>query len=248
MWFLRFQKFTSCVSAVCFCFVFCFFCDLSKQPITLHSVLKMWFLSVRKDLMRLHYRWWNNVTELSQDVAPRESSSLPPAAPLAFSGAKAVWTAARRSANQCEIKTSIQWLTHTHTQWHLHTYERRCTEKTPTLTSKWHLIILVPVCNELFWEGKNVAKWQIFFFVLSWRSRIFRATGFGEWCVLILDLMCTVDRYDCSNVPVWRLVKLMSVTCHGKNTEIIRELVTSHSVSPPITASRDTLTHPCRGV
>lgn len=114
MWFLRFQKFTSCVSAVCFCFVFCFFCDLSKQPITLHSVLKMWFLSVRKDLMRLHYRWWNNVTELSQDVAPRESSSLPPAAPLAFSGAKAVWTAARRSANQCEIKTSIQWLTHTH--------------------------------------------------------------------------------------------------------------------------------------
>lgn len=49
--------------------------------IPLQSVLKMCLhLSVRWDVMWLPCQWWNNVTELSQDDAPKESSSFLPAA------------------------------------------------------------------------------------------------------------------------------------------------------------------------
>lgn len=89
-----------------------FFLTWTSNCITLRTLLEMWFHLSGKDLMRFLYRWWHNVTALSQDVAPPESSSLPPAAPLD----QAIWTVARRSPNQYDIKTSIHSAhTHKHT-------------------------------------------------------------------------------------------------------------------------------------
>lgn len=210
---LRFQKYSSCASTL----VFFFFLHLDKHPY--HTPLcpgNVIFICQKgpnetpRVIVDDEIMW----AELSQDVVPPpESSSLPPAAPFAFSGAKAVWDC-------CQEKHQSVWHKDKHSVTHIHT--DICTHTSVDLWRKhqdWHLIIHFTLCNELLEEqmlqnGRCV-------FVLSWRSRIFRATGFGEWPVLILDLMCTVYSFDCSSVAVW--VRWNYVKCHGKHNKIIGE-------------------------
>lgn len=80
-------------------------------------------------------------------------------------------------------------------------------------------------CVQYAVGGKRCRKMADFFFSYLDRSRIFSAACFGEWRVLILDLMCTVRQIRlqrCSRL------KWMSVKCHGERVGIIRELVTAH--------------------
>lgn len=144
------------------------FLTWTSNCITLRTLLEMWFHLSGKDLMRFLYRWWHNVTALSQDVAPPESSSLPPAAPLTFSGVKAIWTVARRSPNQCDIKTSIQWRTHTLISVRVRAHPHRHSD-----TLLCTFLSAVSFCG---WKHRKKIT-DIFMFSL-WRW-VFTATGFG---------------------------------------------------------------------